>query len=108
MVPRITPLAKTLTQFIRTPHWLLERENPAYGALIQWTFRHIPFLARLVRLQMFIIMEKDGWRMFPGNETGERLRRAAEEQSKEFIFRVAPKKYHDILIPDWEIACKVC
>ncbi|KAF8513935.1 hypothetical protein JB92DRAFT_3143273 [Gautieria morchelliformis] len=44
------------------------------------------------------------WRMFPGDATGTRLRRAAENQSKEFILRVAPKKYHDILVR--EIACK--
>ncbi|KAF8518321.1 hypothetical protein JB92DRAFT_3088036 [Gautieria morchelliformis] len=106
MIPQITPLTKTLTQFIRTPHWLLEGENPSYSALMQWAFRRIPFLARLVRLYMFIILEKDGWRLFPGNETGARLRRAAEKRSKEFIFRVAPMKYHNILVPDYEMACK--
>lgn len=108
MVPEITPLTKTLTQFIRTPHWLLERENNTYSPLMQWAFRWVPLFARMLRLAIFLNMEVFDWRLFLGNETAARLRRAMEKQSKEFVFRVAPKRYHELLIPDWEITCKVC
>lgn len=47
------------------------------------------------------------WRLYPGDERGARLRRAFEEESKTFVRRVAPKKYHDLLIPEWAIGCKV-
>lgn len=108
MVPEIIPKTKSITQFIRTPHWLLERENDKYGPVMQWALRRIPFFARFLRFKMFFYMEKDEWRLYPGNETAVRLRRALERQSREFVYRVAPKKYHNLLIPDWEIACKVC
>jgi hypothetical protein len=108
MVPEITPKVKTLTQFIRTPHWLLERENTGYSPAMQWAFRYLPFFARFERFKMFMFMEKDEWRLFPGNETARRLRRAQEKHSSDFVTRVAPKKYHDLLVPDFEIACKVC
>jgi len=40
------------------------------------------------------------------NKTGERLRRAAEKESRDYTLSTAPEKYHDLLIPDWEMACK--
>lgn len=42
------------------------------------------------------------------NKGGERYRRSLEKRSRDYVKRAAPKKYQDILVPDWEIACKVC
>ncbi|KAF8505034.1 4-hydroxyacetophenone monooxygenase [Hysterangium stoloniferum] len=79
VVPHLVPLAKTLTQFINTPHWLIYKSNPEM---------------------------KLSWKLFILDEEGAAARRQAEENSKEFIFKTAPEKFHDILIPKWEFGCK--
>ncbi|KAF8591629.1 FAD/NAD(P)-binding domain-containing protein [Ramaria rubella] len=106
MVPIITPLTKSLTQFIRTPHWLLERENTVYSPTMSWAYRNIPLLARLKRLKIFLDLEFDEYKLFLSNKIGIRKRRETEKESMEFIYKTAPKKYHDMLIPNYEIACK--
>ncbi|KAF8591651.1 FAD/NAD(P)-binding domain-containing protein [Ramaria rubella] len=106
MIPVITPLTKSLTQFIRTPHWLQKRENTVYSLTTRWAWHNIPLLARLKRLWIFLDMELNEYKLFLNNKTGVRKRRKTEKESTKFIYSTAPKKYHDMLIPDWEIACK--
>ena len=108
MLPEITPQVKTVTQFIRTPHWLIQRPNAPFGPWIQWAFQHVPFFATLMRFRIFAHLETSEWPLFPTNERARKMRRAMEAASRQFVKKVAPKKYHDMLIPDWEIACKVC
>jgi len=105
VVPRIVSQTKTLTQFIRTPHWLVSLPNPTIGSKAHWVLGHIPFIGLLLRFTVFLFMESH-WRLFVMDRFGEWFRRMTEKQSKEYVMRVAPKKFHDILIPDWEIACK--
>ncbi|KAF8591636.1 monooxygenase [Ramaria rubella] len=104
-VPQIAPETKNLTQFIKTPHWLISLKNTGFGPRVKWALRNLPLLQRLLRLYVFLTIESH-WRLFIMSASGAKYRRSVEKRSKEYIFRVAPKKYHDILIPDWEIACK--
>lgn len=108
MLPEITPQVKTVTQFIRTPHWLIQRPNAPFGPWTQWAFQHVPFFATLMRFTIFTHLETSEWPLFPTNEKARKMRRVMEAASRQFVRKVAPKKYHDMLIPDWEIACKVC
>jgi hypothetical protein len=41
------------------------------------------------------------------NNVGAMFRRATEKQAKDYVLRVAPEKYQEMLIPEWEMACKV-
>lgn len=107
VVPLIVSQTKTLTQFIHSPHWLLPFPNPKFGPVAQWVFSHVPLLARLMRFMVFLVFESD-WGMFKMNKAGARRRRAAEEASKKYILSTAPQRYHEILVPNYEIGCNVC
>jgi hypothetical protein len=107
VVPHIVSHTKTVTQFIHTPHWLLSFPNPSWSSRRLWAIRNVPLIGRLFRFVIFLSMEKM-WQLFVMNKKGERFRRALEQQSTEYVLRAAPKKYQDLLIPEWEIACKVC
>ncbi|KAF8583212.1 4-hydroxyacetophenone monooxygenase [Ramaria rubella] len=105
VVPEITHGTKTLTQFINTPQWLIEATNVEIGPRWKWAFRNIPLFMHLMRFIIFLRTE-NRWRVFVMNESGAHMRKQRMETSKEYILRAAPKKYHNILIPDYEIACK--
>jgi len=105
-VPKLVPITKSFTHIIRQPHWILPRENPQLPPSVHWALKHIPGLTRFVRAAFFIYAENT-WRMFLMTKDGERMRKSVEAQSTDFIKQHAPEKYHDVLIPDWPIACKV-
>jgi hypothetical protein len=107
VVPQITPKTKSLTQFIRTPHWIQELANTQFGPGARWAFRNVPLLTRFMRFAIFLWAESN-WRLFYLNDKSAKLRRATEKESTRYTLSMAPKKYHEILVPDWEIACKVC
>ena len=60
-----------------------------------------------MRFMVFLVFESD-WGMFKMNKAGARRRRAAEEASKKYILSTAPQRYHEILVPNYEIGCNVC
>ena len=86
--PELAKVAKKLTIFQRTPHWVLA--NPNYHRKLsdgkKWTLKNLPYYARWYRFQLFwgfsdgihasLYSEKD-WVNFPKtiNSTNERFRK---------------------------------
>jgi len=104
-VPVILPKTKTLTQFIRSPHWIFERYNWEYPAAFKWVMKHVPGAMSLYRLfwavfldPFFLAFKKEG--------IGKWWRKRTEKDSREYIMRTAPKKYHELLIPKFEVGAK--
>ncbi|KAI2812131.1 hypothetical protein CBS115989_10756 [Aspergillus niger] len=60
---------------------------------------------RLHRLQLFLLAEKD-FRLFPMTKAAARLRKRRSSQVEHYMRATAPDKYHNVLVPDYEIGCK--
>ncbi|RDH14001.1 FAD/NAD(P)-binding domain-containing protein [Aspergillus niger ATCC 13496] len=105
IVPAIIHKVNSLTQIIRSQHWVSPASNYTYGPFIQWVFCHIPFAMRLHRLQLFLLAEKD-FRLFPMTKAAARLRKRRSSQVEHYMRATAPDKYHNVLVPDYEIGCK--
>ncbi|KIJ55056.1 hypothetical protein M422DRAFT_73698 [Sphaerobolus stellatus SS14] len=104
-VPHLIPVAKSVIQFIRQPHWLFERKNPKIPPSIQRAFENIPGFIKLIRAILFILAEKD-WRLFIMNKMGALRRKQLEGISRQHVLAIAPEKYQNLLIPEVPVACK--
>lgn len=72
---------------------------------LKFIYRNFPGGMRLVRFILYLGAEDD----FTGihmNEKGSAWRTKKTEKMRRFIQETAPKKYHDMLIPDFEFGCK--
>ncbi|KAE8143900.1 hypothetical protein BDV38DRAFT_232277 [Aspergillus pseudotamarii] len=105
IVPAIVKQTKSLTQIIRSQHWIFPATNFTYPKILKWIFEYIPFALKLHRLHIFLIAE-NGFRMFPMTNRAARLRQKRRKEVEKYMKETAPPKYHDILIPDFEIGCK--
>ncbi|KKK26812.1 hypothetical protein ARAM_002373 [Aspergillus rambellii] len=96
--------ANKVVQFIRQPHWIEERPNPTYPAAFKWVLRHVPLAMRFLRLCIFAVAES----YFPtmNRIAGKKLREKKMREQTEYIKRIAPERYHDVLVPKAELGCK--
>jgi cation diffusion facilitator CzcD-associated flavoprotein CzcO len=97
---------KSLTQIIRTKHWIFPAPNFSYPKLLQWIFRYIPLAMRLHRFHIFLVAEND-FRLFPMTKSAAKLRERRRKQVETYMRQAGPEKYHDLLIPDFDVGCKV-
>jgi cation diffusion facilitator CzcD-associated flavoprotein CzcO len=97
---------KSLTQIVRTKHWIFPAPNFAYPKMLQWIFRYVPLAMRLHRLHIFLIAEND-FRLFPMTKGAAKLREKRRNQVEKYMRQASPEKYHDLLIPDFDVGCKV-
>ncbi|KZV92273.1 4-hydroxyacetophenone monooxygenase [Exidia glandulosa HHB12029] len=104
-VPVIAPQTRSLTQIIRSPHWIFPGALPYYTPTIRWLIEHIPFGYLAFRFLVFLVAEIN-FGMFFMDAKGERLRTKLEAQSRKYILEAAPEKYHDVLTPKYPMGCK--
>jgi hypothetical protein len=71
-----------------------------------WAFQNIPFLQQLHRFAIYLGAEED-WQLFPMTKSAAKYRQKRRKQIEAYMRKTAPAKYHDILIPDFEVGCKV-
>ncbi|KAJ5716704.1 Flavoprotein [Penicillium malachiteum] len=105
LVPAIVDRTQSLTQIVRTKHWIVPTMNFIYPAIMQWIFRWIPFTLKLHRFQIFLGAESD-FRLFPMTKAAAKLRENLRQRVEKYMRETAPAKYHDVLIPDFDIGCK--
>ncbi|OKO89620.1 Baeyer-Villiger monooxygenase [Penicillium subrubescens] len=96
---------KSLTQIVRTKHWIFPAPNFAYPKFLQWIFRYVPLAMRFHRLHIFLMAEND-FRLFPMTKSAAKLREKRRKQVEKYMREASPKKYHDLLIPDFDVGCK--
>lgn len=105
VVPSIVRDTKSLTQFVRSKHWILppiDADIPGWAhSLLRW----LPGLMGLQRLLVFLVAEYS-LRGFPLTEAARRFRAGQRVKAEQYMRSTAPEKYHDLLIPDFEVGCK--
>ncbi|OCL09290.1 FAD/NAD(P)-binding domain-containing protein [Glonium stellatum] len=105
IVPAIVSEVKHIIQIVRTQHWIFPSHNFGYGPILHWIFKYVPFAMRLHRFHIFMITEND-FRLFPMTKAAARLRENRRQKVEKYMRDTAPAKYHDILIPDFDVGCK--
>ncbi|KAJ4208853.1 hypothetical protein NW759_013615 [Fusarium solani] len=105
IVPNILGKTKHLTQIIRSKHWILPSFDRAIGPVAQWMLRYVPGANFVLRLAVYLFTESEA-KAFSMTESGRRFRERWQKVSETYIRETAPAKYHDLLIPDFEIGCK--
>lgn len=104
LVPAIVGQTKHLTQIARTRHWILPGIDQVVTDSTRAVLR-LPGVAALSRFALFVFAE-DQLRGFYMNWDAKRYRRNMQKVAEKYMRKTAPEKYHDILIPDFEIGCK--
>ncbi|PYI11759.1 putative monooxygenase [Aspergillus sclerotiicarbonarius CBS 121057] len=105
LVPAIADKAKSITQFMRTPHHIVPATNHDISPTWRAIFHHIPILLYLLRLFMLLYMET-AFFQFQNTPNGKTRRQASSKASQEYVQNTAPEQYWDLLIPKYEFGCK--
>lgn len=106
IVPAIAPEVKSLTQIIRSKHWVFKAANMKYSSLMKWSFKHFPGAMALHRLAIFLAAESS-LSLFYMNKRGAEARAKRRVIVEEYMRDKAPAKYHSLLIPEFDVGCKV-
>ncbi|KAM7205830.1 hypothetical protein V8F33_000660 [Rhypophila sp. PSN 637] len=105
IVPSIVHETGHLTQIVRSKHWIMPPIDVPIPGWARFMLRYVPGLLKLFRLIVFLVAEK-ALRGFPLTQSAARFRASRRQIAEGYMRRTAPAKYHDILIPHWEIGCK--
>ncbi|KAF9634680.1 hypothetical protein BFW01_g5575 [Lasiodiplodia theobromae] len=105
VIPSVAEHASVVKQYARSPQWYHERPNRRFSALEKFMFRYVPGLMRLRRWNIFWNIDKQSY-SYRGTEAGVKQRLLEEEHARQYIYRKAPEKYHNVLVPDFELGCK--
>ncbi len=101
--------AKSVTQIMRSPPWVVPRLLPP-GGNEKWEkyapklFSRVPALARTLRTLFFLFSELDFYTIFL--EKYKERRKPVEASLIKHMKNTVPEKYHDILTPDYGVGCK--
>ena len=103
LVPQIAPQVEQLYVFQRTPNWIVPRRDRAYSARIRSWFRRHPFLARLHRWSIYLLLEL----RFPMFLKGSRMSRAVKRMCRAHLAAQVPDTdLRRKLTPDYPPGCK--
>lgn len=113
-VPRLTKSpfnAKSVTQIMRSPPWVVPRPQPPFGAKKweKWSptvLSTVPGLAYMLRALIFFGAELDFYKIFGRDEYSAKARAKIEKELLDHMRSTVPEKYHEILTPDYGVGCK--
>ncbi|KAH7010550.1 monooxygenase [Ilyonectria destructans] len=105
IVPSIVGKTKHLTQIVRSKHWIMPPVDKIIPGWLRWQLKYIPGATALQRLVTFLALENE-LRGFYMTAAGRMFRHSQRKVSEGYMRETAPKKYHDLLIPDFEVGCK--
>ena len=102
--------AKSVIQLLRSPGWVQPYFSPEqvkwWEANTPTLFSWFPGLQRTVRKLMFSLMELE-FLLTSTSRPDARKRRVGKEKSLiEYMHKLVPEKYWEILTPDYEVGCK--
>ncbi|KAJ5823873.1 Pyridine nucleotide-disulfide oxidoreductase class-II [Penicillium robsamsonii] len=103
VVPAIAKNAGSVKQYARSAQWYHERPNRKFTSFENWCMRNIPLWERYLRLRLFLSSDSLVATYLPG-PAAENMRAKAERGARQYIYQTAPKKYHQILVPDFPLA----
>lgn len=105
IVPSIVEKTKHLTQVVRSKHWILPAIDAKTAKRLQLLLKYMPGALVLQRFIVFCVAENT-WRGFYMTDAAAKLREGRRKSAETYMRSSAPEKYHDLLIPDFEIGCK--
>ncbi|QGI88566.1 hypothetical protein CEK26_003569 [Fusarium fujikuroi] len=105
IVPSIVDKTKHLTQIVRAKHWMLPPIDGVYTDYMKSIFRYLPGTMMIQRLLIFLFAEIE-LKAVPMTTSAAQFRQKRRAYAEKFMRDTAPAKYHDLLIPDFEIGCK--
>ncbi|KOS21985.1 putative monooxygenase [Escovopsis weberi] len=103
--PKIKDKTRHLTQFARSKHWVVPSVELPQWKIIRQIYRWVPGALATARFVMFLALENE-LRGFFNSASGLSFRESRRKIAEQYMRSEAPKKYHDLLIPDFEIGCK--
>lgn len=103
--------AKSVTQLMRSPPWVVPKAKPPFGPEVwgKWSaylFDRVPGVGRFFRTFVWLVSEIDYYTLMHDTPSNRKVRAKVEAQLMEHMKRTVPEKYHEILAPDYSIACK--
>lgn len=105
IVPSIVGKTKHLTQIARSKHWIMPPIDARAAKTMQMVLTYVPGAMTIQRFAVFCVTE-NSWRGFYMTKAAARFRQGRRKQAEAYMRATAPKKYHDLLIPDFEVGCK--
>ncbi|KAG9494849.1 hypothetical protein J7337_013078 [Fusarium musae] len=105
IVPSIVNKTKHLTQIVRAKHWMLPPIDGPYTDFMKSVFKYLPGTMMIQRLLIFLFAEIE-LKAVPMTTSAAKFRQKRRAYAEKFMRDTAPAKYHDLLIPDFEIGCK--
>ncbi|KAF9776401.1 hypothetical protein IL306_005421 [Fusarium sp. DS 682] len=105
IVPSIVDKTKHLTQIVRSKHWMIPPIDAVYTPFTKSVFSYLPGSMKLLRLLIFLMAEIE-LKMVPMTTSAAKFRQKRRATAENFMRTTAPAKYHDLIIPDFEIGCK--
>lgn len=102
--------AKSVTQLMRSPPWVVPRTIPPFGnkgweKWSPWLNTYVPGFGKSIRNLIAVGAEYD-WRLFGSGEWSQKERKKLEDELLARMKKTVPKKYHEILTPDYGVGCK--
>lgn len=102
---------RSITQLMRTPPWVQPDLLPPpllekWEAWMPSLLTHVPGLSRLLRNNLFFMLERNYFAMFTDTAYGRRKRPQIEKAFLAHMRKMAPEKYHEILTPNYSLGCK--
>ncbi len=100
-IPEVAKKAAQLTLFQRTPSWIRPQHNYRYPAWATWCFQHLPLVARLHRLWIFLSHEI----RFVAFQKESLVNRNYQSWLVRQMKSRLPQKLHETLIPTYPAGC---
>ena len=102
--------AKSVTQVMRSPPWVVPRPAPPRGnewwnKWSPWLNKNIPGFQTIMRRYIFALSEYS-FRLYGGSDYAAKERSQAENALLANMKKAVPQKYHEILTPDYGVGCK--
>ena len=105
VVPQVSKYAAFVKQYARSRQWYHDRPNRMYTAWDQWAFRYVPLWMKLRRLSIFIDADSST-STYMATPKGIKARAKTEAEATRYIFSKTPQKYHDMILPTFQLGCK--
>lgn len=91
-----------ITQFCRTPNWILPPIRLYYSRLHKLACRYLPLYMHMIRFLNYLSSDVSYFLIFDNSIT----RRPMTSILRHYILKHSPEKFHDKLIPSYALGCK--
>ncbi|KAH7096819.1 4-hydroxyacetophenone monooxygenase [Auriculariales sp. MPI-PUGE-AT-0066] len=105
IVPAIADRVNSVVQLSRSRHWLVPDQRLPHQGYMRFFASRLPFFQKFFRLFIAFFLEIQ-WPYFTKSFLGHLMRSHFQKEATEYVRKMAPKKYHKILIPDFPFGCK--